>query len=1052
MKSGSVPGRLLAAAISASGSSNRGSTEQFLNSLAANGIITKEQASSTASQIYNKYLGILAKPGANKPGGNNINDANNHYWKVANSGINQLLGSNQEVKNLWGQFSEGIGAHTGDTTEKASKSGASTSSLSQTLTTSDGREIKVGKLKGSGGSLFAHASHPEPFMSRLSKAGLGFWRMGKTLPRGSYTPGAYKGFRRFNSGGLVGYQDGGMVKPSLSEGYRSNLGYSASSLRSTAGSLSIPRMSGPAQMGVGLGGMMAGQMVGGSAGMAIMMASNILPMLSGLKMVGGFLPTIKALAGILGRLTIPGAVIGGLFMVGKLINDARIRATELGEVNRAMFGGTEKTLAEVGIRYKSMSDRLKEVNQQLELSKAKAQSAFESRTSAGGGLSLTIAQLKEGIKLAKANKKETVGLFDNAASSRVNELAASLKAQYVALGMSAKDATNEIYTLVSASNKAGQALGAITSKSFIEIKDTATAATYQVEKLARIASDQKLFNAEEFAVGIDAALNSLEKYKTNLMTVADTNKKVKTETEAISITLEKVQKINGAQVKLNESNLSQLKAQNLELGMILGKSESIYSIFVKQQLAMAGLSSVMDISALSPSQAASVLQGYESINTSAKEVVSSTQAGGTTLSKLATDAAAAATKASNSSKAASAMTTAGYDKAIKANQKLIDKLEEERKKRLEILDVQQQSQDFETSLKQAQIRYQEALAAGDMAQAAQEQLNVQKLTADREREMARKSINDRYDEDIKKLQDKNKALQDKASAVGSSASSAANKAATAQENSAAINSLISNLSAIISRNTQNPTQGSKEIGALLEETIKGGGKLGSYAESLKQQGRSMFTPGTGYEERKGANADRQRKTLDPYVGLFQGLDKQVDLKASTSEFKDGVKAFNLAVENFTGKKTSKQSTSTGLKPTLTRPGNNPAFSSFPPYLRQAAGGYISGVGTSTSDSIPAMLSNGEYVINAKSVQAAGIPMLDRINKMAKGGLATKFDVPKSSMGRMRYGDGGMASSSNSLYNINVNVAGTNANPNDIARAISQEMRLREAMNGVGRRI
>ena len=99
-----------------------------------------------------------------------------------------------------------------------------------------------------------------------------------------------------------------------------------------------------------------------------------------------------------------------------------------------------------------------------------------------------------------------------------------------------------------------------------------------------------------------------------------------------------------------------------------------------------------------------------------------------------------------------------------------------------------------------------------------------------------------------------------------------------------------------------------------------------------------------------------------------------------------------------------------------------------------------------------MLSNGEYVINAKSVQAAGIPMLDRINKMAKGGLATKFDVPKSSMGRMRYGDGGMASSSNSLYNINVNVAGTNANPNDIARAISQEMRLREAMNGVGRRI
>ena len=52
------------------------------------------------------------------------------------------------------------------------------------------------------------------------------------------------------------------------------------------------------------------------------------------------------------------------------------------------------------------------------------------------------------------------------------------------------------------------------------------------------------------------------------------------------------------------------------------------------------------------------------------------------------------------------------DKAIKAKQELIDKLEEERKLRLKILDIQQQSEDFESSLKQAQIRYQEALAAG----------------------------------------------------------------------------------------------------------------------------------------------------------------------------------------------------------------------------------------------------------------------------------------------------------------------------------------------------
>lgn len=47
--------------------------------------------------------------------------------------------------------------------------------------------------------------------------------------------------------------------------------------------------------------------------------------------------------------------------------------------------------------------------------------------------------------------------------------------------------------------------------------------------------------------------------------------------------------------------------------------------------------------------------------------------------------------------------------------------------------------------------------------------------------------------------------------------------------------------------------------------------------------------------------------------------------------------------------------------------------------KKATGGYISGPGTSTSDSIPTMLSNGEYVLNASSVDAIGVDNLNRIN-------------------------------------------------------------------------
>jgi hypothetical protein len=118
-------------------------------------------------------------------------------------------------------------------------------------------------------------------------------------------------------------------------------------------------------------------------------------------------------------------------------------------------------------------------------------------------------------------------------------------------------------------------------------------------------------------------------------------------------------------------------------------------------------------------------------------------------------------------------------------------------------------------------------------------------------------------------------------------------------------------------------------------------------------------------------------------------------------------------------------------------------------FKKAIGGYISGAGNATSDSIPAMLSNGEYVINAKSVQAAGIPMLDRINKMAMGGPV--YNVPAYSVGgRVKYDNGGMATSSNSLYNINVTLNGTDMSPDDVANAIERKMRLREATMGRGR--
>jgi hypothetical protein len=83
-------------------------------------------------------------------------------------------------------------------------------------------------------------------------------------------------------------------------------------------------------------------------------------------------------------------------------------------------------------------------------------------------------------------------------------------------------------------------------------------------------------------------------------------------------------------------------------------------------------------------------------------------------------------------------------------------------------------------------------------------------------------------------------------------------------------------------------------------------------------------------------------------------------------------------------------------PTSTGGGPNPSSVSTGPSVGKprglASGGMVSGYGSGTSDSIPAMLSNGESVINAAST-AMFKPLLSTINvigggrRFAQGGIA-----------------------------------------------------------------
>jgi hypothetical protein len=124
-------------------------------------------------------------------------------------------------------------------------------------------------------------------------------------------------------------------------------------------------------------------------------------------------------------------------------------------------------------------------------------------------------------------------------------------------------------------------------------------------------------------------------------------------------------------------------------------------------------------------------------------------------------------------------------------------------------------------------------------------------------------------------------------------------------------------------------------------------------------------------------------------------------------------------------------------------------------VHKAQGGVIRGPGSNTSDSIPAMLSDGEFVVNAKSAMSFGYGNLESINRMAAGGRASRFNFNREMF------DVRSAGSSSSSYVVNQTIYASDgmdveALSNMIVRkaevVIGQKAKLNVKMVGQGKNI
>jgi hypothetical protein len=112
---------------------------------------------------------------------------------------------------------------------------------------------------------------------------------------------------------------------------------------------------------------------------------------------------------------------------------------------------------------------------------------------------------------------------------------------------------------------------------------------------------------------------------------------------------------------------------------------------------------------------------------------------------------------------------------------------------------------------------------------------------------------------------------------------------------------------------------------------------------------------------------------------------------------------------------------------------------------EGSGGKVRGAGTSTSDSIPAMLSNGEYVVRSSAVSQYGVPFFDAVNaqKFAFGGMV---NMPRYETGgsvvtadvKPFNSNANNATMGGATFNITNNINGFDGDINQLSRLVTQQ--------------
>ena len=762
------------------------------------------------------------------------------------------------------------------------------------------------------------------------------------------------------------------------------------------------------------------------------------------KFTGAFVKFGTVAARFSGPLTV---AVTALQIYGKVQENTR-KQQEKASFSLSMNATKAK---EAGIVFTDLGKKVAETTNRFKDYKAAAEFNYAQSTQASGtgGLKITVADLAAEEKRVKKQMPKYVESFKDKDINTVISDARALKGQMMALGdKSEAEVDKTIYAIVKAAQGGQAALRVISDDTYAGIDNTQKGLSQITQNVLKIYRDLETYGTN---AGVDA-INTLWQAMDKNPGLTDTL----AEYDALIAKLEKSGYLS--EKALGSDFIKQLEVSAPQtaalMKQITNETDSVVSATDKWKIATSGLITDYNvIQQLTREEARKLAEFAVEAQGGIDQVMAKMY--GPQQKRLA-ELTAAYNRASKAAKAESVSQqkkTADRLKQIDAEIKKIQDLADARVKAIEEANT---AEDYNLQIKKKQLEYQDAIATGNTSAAAQAQLDLQRLVSGRQSDLAVKAIQDRAKKDIAPLSKErdriNNASDEKQWASALAAESASTYKTAMDDltlklqtaNTGMLNAFYKwakgeNLTAaelkqlkvdyekLKGKTTMTPEQILQSIQSSFKDFQLTNPQLYSDTIEIFTNGRGATPSNYGKNFAVRGNADYKEKNGNFYKTADGKTTKisQAQYQSETSEplrpntktqiypnpeYPHGtaLNSANLPIgyaKQFNGlwyfdsgvvATDSKGKNIVGMWAGKDYKGQTRAFATGGEVKYFGDGKHVTGPGTGTSDSIPAMLSNGEYVIKAAAVEQYGVPFFDAANaqKLHKGGPAGhKHDAP-----------------------------------------------------------